>query len=62
MSSLSTEVLAVLGNDAASPEVERIVREYGLTDVKGPAVSPLCRIDDPRVLGLSWPSNTTRRG
>jgi hypothetical protein len=51
MSSLSTEVLAVLGNDAASPEVERIVREYSLTDVQEDP--PFRRYVGSTTLGLS---------
>jgi hypothetical protein len=51
MNSLSTEVLAVLGNDAASPEVERIVREYGLTDVQEDP--PFRRYVGSTTLGLS---------
>jgi hypothetical protein len=51
MISLSTEVLAVLGKDAASPEVERIVREYGLTDVQEDP--PFRRYVGSTALGLS---------
>ena len=51
MSSLSTDLVQILGGDATSPDVERIVREYSLTDVQHDP--PFRRYVGSTTIGLS---------
>ena len=51
MSSLSTDLVQILGGNATSPDVERIVREYSLTDVQNDP--PFRRYVGSTTIGLS---------
>jgi len=51
MSSLSTDLVQILGGNATSPDVERIVREYSLTDVQNDP--PFRRYVGSTKIGLS---------